>query len=137
MRGKIRKIDAYFTIEAACVFPLVLGIQMLLVYALFFQYDKCLSEQDVILTAYLGDQLPSGRESIRRIAWEEEEITFDQQFGKNCAKGGGVLKLPAAEGFLGEMAQWQFCHREEFYERDPVVWLWLCRSVEQSLTSKE
>lgn len=43
--------DAYFTIEAALIIPLVLGIFVFLIYIMIFQYDRCLIEQDIgILT---------------------------------------------------------------------------------------
>ena len=33
---------AFFTVEAAILYPLVLAVIVLMVYLLFFQYDRCL-----------------------------------------------------------------------------------------------
>lgn len=38
---------AYFTVEAAVLYPVVLGVVLLMMYLLFFQYDRCLLEQDM------------------------------------------------------------------------------------------
>ena len=42
-------MKAYFTVEAACVLPMVLGVYVFLIYGMFYQYDRCLLEQDVAL----------------------------------------------------------------------------------------
>ena len=38
---------AFFTVEAAILYPLVLTVIVLMVYLLFFQYDRCLLDQDI------------------------------------------------------------------------------------------
>lgn len=38
---------AFFTVEAAILYPLVLAVIVLMVYLLFFQYDRCLLDQDI------------------------------------------------------------------------------------------
>lgn len=39
--------NAYFTIEAALVLPLVIGAMMMGLYLFCYQYDRCLLEQDM------------------------------------------------------------------------------------------
>ena len=39
--------NAYFTVEAALIIPLVLGILVFLIFIMFYQYDRCLLEQDI------------------------------------------------------------------------------------------
>ena len=41
------KKNAYFTVEATLVMPIVLVIQITILYLLFFQYNRCLMEQDI------------------------------------------------------------------------------------------
>ena len=36
---------AFFTVEAAILYPLVLAVIVLMVYLLFFQYDRCLLDR--------------------------------------------------------------------------------------------
>lgn len=45
---KIKKsCEAYFTVEATLVLPLVMGAILLEVYLFCYQYDRCLMEQDM------------------------------------------------------------------------------------------
>ena len=41
----MKRINGYFTVEAALVFPFVMGVVIFIIYILFFQYDRCLMEQ--------------------------------------------------------------------------------------------
>ena len=42
-----KESDAYFTIEAAILYPIILSVILLMTYLLLFQYDRCLLEQDI------------------------------------------------------------------------------------------
>lgn len=46
MRKK-RSFEAYFTVEATLVLPLVMSAILLDIYLFCFQYDRCLMEQDM------------------------------------------------------------------------------------------
>ena len=48
----------YMTIEAACIMPMVLAVYVLIMYAGFFLYDRCLFTQDAYILCF--------RESIRK-----------------------------------------------------------------------
>ena len=39
--------NAYFTVEAALVVPVVMGTMLFVIYMLLFQYNRCLMEQDI------------------------------------------------------------------------------------------
>lgn len=43
------KADAYFTVEAALIMPMVLALYVLIIYASFFMYDRCVAEQDAYI----------------------------------------------------------------------------------------
>lgn len=48
-------MQAYFTVEAALVIPLVISVLTMTVFLFVYQYDRCLMEQDVgMLTLYAG-----------------------------------------------------------------------------------
>ena len=42
-----KESDAYFTVEAAILYPIILSVILLMTYLLLFQYDRCLLEQDI------------------------------------------------------------------------------------------
>lgn len=46
MENSVR-IKAYLTVEAAMVVPVVIGTIVFLIYMMFYQYNRCLLEQDV------------------------------------------------------------------------------------------
>lgn len=46
--------DGYFTVEAAMIFPFVMGVILLVIYMWFFQYDRCLMEQDYALITVMA-----------------------------------------------------------------------------------
>jgi len=43
----MRNRNAYFTVEAALVLPVVIGAILFVIYMMLFQYDRCLLEQDI------------------------------------------------------------------------------------------
>ncbi len=53
-----RSLDAYMTIEAAFVMPMVLCLFVMLIYTAFYLYDRCVFLQDAYILCF--------RESIRR-----------------------------------------------------------------------
>ena len=77
--------NAYFTVEAALVVPMVISTILFIIYMLFFQYDRCLMEQDMGALIIWGCSVESSdeekfKESIREriqgiyqekyVAWE-------------------------------------------------------------------
>ena len=55
--GRARfKADGYFTVEAALIFPFVMGVILLVIYMWFFQYDRCLMEQDYALITVMATE---------------------------------------------------------------------------------
>lgn len=53
---KFVKTDAYFTVEAAFLIPVVLCLFALVIYLSFFMYDRCLLTQDSYQTALYGSE---------------------------------------------------------------------------------
>lgn len=70
---------AYFTVEAAILYPVVLGVIMLMMYLLFFQYDRCLMEQDMGRAAVRGgSRWMQEKEELNR-QLQEKELFFDTE----------------------------------------------------------
>lgn len=40
-------MKGYFTVETSLILPMVLAVQVFLIYAMLRQYDRCLLEQDM------------------------------------------------------------------------------------------
>ncbi len=79
MRCKDKECKAYFTVEAAVLYPIILGTIVLMTYLLFFQYDRCLLEQDMGKAVVRGGSrwMQKKEELNRRL--EEKEMFFDTE----------------------------------------------------------
>ena len=70
---------AYFTVEAAVLYPVVLGVVLLMTYLLFFQYDRCLLEQDMGRAAVRsGSRWMQKKEELNR-QLQEKDLFFDTE----------------------------------------------------------
>lgn len=138
-------MKAYFTVEAALVFPMVLGIYVLLIYGMFFQYDRCLLEQEVTALAVRGvtNWEESGEEVLDRLnrqaasmdrerylAFQHDGVNVKIAQGKVTAEGAGRLLLPFAwlKQWLGEeiwTVRAECANRQLF----PVRTIRMCRKV--------
>lgn len=77
MQGENYK--AYFTVEAAVLYPIVLGVIVLMTYLLFFQYDRCLLEQDMGRAAVRsGSRWMQKKEELNR-QLQEKDMFFDRE----------------------------------------------------------
>ncbi|MCH5344973.1 MAG: hypothetical protein J1E64_13140 [Acetatifactor sp.] len=103
------KVSAYFTVEAALVLPIVFGVTILVIYLMFFQYDRCLMEQDMGALALYGATVQAGdneermRQLLNRagsiyeekyVAWDNTEIGMKLESGKLKIERKGSLKFP-------------------------------------------
>lgn len=105
----MKKVGAYLTLEAGLVLPVVLGVIVLTIYLWFFQYDRCLMEQDAGMLALRGAVLEaeSPGERVRLVekeagkvygdkyvAWEGEKTAIAMKGGKLQVKKAGKLQFP-------------------------------------------
>ena len=77
-----KNYKAYFTVEAAVLYPIVLGVIVLMTYLLFFQYDRCLLEQDMGRAAVRsGSRWMQKKEELNRqlqVKLEMNQVTVEQ-----------------------------------------------------------
>lgn len=142
-REKRKRENGYLTVEAAMVFPVVLAVQILIVYLLFFQYDRCLLNQDAARLVVLGcgeeerkkselaDYLRecSGELSQEKYAaWNMDSLKMEIMGNTICIEGSGRLRFPG----IG----WGAWSKEDFRETSvlyqskklhPVIWIRQCR----------
>ncbi|MCI8801026.1 pilus assembly protein [Acetatifactor muris] len=138
----MKKENAYLTVEAALVFPIVISVILLIVYMLIFQYDRCLLEQDLGAMALWGSRVETSSgvsmEELTRqrmaamyrdkyAAWK---ITvLDASLERNCfsVKGAGQLTFPLPGwNFWSRRNVWD-THADYSYNRmSPVTFVRLC-----------
>lgn len=139
-------LKAYFTVEAALVLPLTLGILVVVMYLMFYQYDRCLLEQDTGISALRASILASEDgsdklEELRKqagqtywdkyVAFEPEEITGKIKGNKLEASRKGSVRVP----FL-DISKWTGSDRwgveVSFINRkiSPVLFIRVCRRAQ-------
>lgn len=109
MKKRAEKENAYLTVEAALVFPIVLVIQCLTIFLFVFQYDRCLLNQDMERLVVLGcgseeeekDALANelkrhaGELSLEKyVAWEMEAVEIGLEKDGICVQGQGKPLFP-------------------------------------------
>lgn len=135
-RGKDRKrARAYFTVEAAMVLPCVLAVIVTVIYLLFYQYDRCLMEQEMgllILEAYAAqtDDAEELAALLQSGSTEGEELLIAMETGEPSVSirgrrirltREGILQYPFA-GFMTGAAEenWGICAQTTGYKILPV-----------------
>lgn len=92
--------NAYFTVEAALVLPMVMSAILLGIYLFCFQYDRCLLEQDA------GSLLLWGSAAIQNIE-ETEELKKQMQ-------------IRTAEVYADKYAAWDITAMEIKLEKNEI-----------------
>lgn len=120
--------NAYFTVEAALVFPIVISVMLLGIFLFCYQYDRCLLEQDMgrlmirggaAITENAGDAQKAAeqiREQTAQIyrgkyaAWSFTDINIRLDQNKLSCTGAGELVFPVPE--------WNFWNREKRWQAE-------------------
>lgn len=118
---RLRRMDGlegYFTVEAAMVLPMVCVVVILIVYLWFFQYNRCLMEQDMGVLALRGaamqgdnteriDKLREQADTLyteKYIAWDRGEIALAIGHGVVTVEQTGSIRLPFGKSAGGANA---------------------------------
>jgi len=138
--GAIRRsrAAAYFTVEAAMVLPCVLAVIVLVIYLLFYQYDRCLMEQNLgllMLEAYAARTSDAGelvtvvqsgaaQEDERFLALQTGNLSVSIQGNRIRLSMEGTLLYPFA-GFQTNVNDgiWQFKAQTTGYKIQPVEFI--------------
>lgn len=93
-------MEGYFSLEAALVFPVVLWVILFVIYLLFFQYNRCLMEQDLGILALRGARMQAedNTDRIQELRKMEEEtdskMYFAWEMGRsNLSAGKGKITV--------------------------------------------
>lgn len=144
---KIGGADAYLTVEAALVLPIMITIILFIVYMLLFQYDRCLLEQDLGAMALWGSSVEEedgksleemARERMRALykdkyaAWSFTSLEARLEKNRFAARGSAHLALP-----IWDMGKWRNesiwrTEAEYGYRRlSPAAFIRLCRGLKK------
>lgn len=138
---------AYFTVEAALIFPLVTGALVLTVFLFIFQCDRCLLEQDAgLLVLYAGTLETAGDaetvSAVRRraadlskgkyVAWETEELRITIRKGETEIRGAGRLTfpLPGWNFFVGDN-EWEAAVSRRTVRLSPADFIRIYRRIRE------
>jgi hypothetical protein len=140
-----RTEDGYFTVEAALIMPIVLGVIFMTMYLWFYQYDRCRQDQDTGLLAMQAASL-RGLSAEQRcdhviregdledrdvyIAWESGELTARQQgYRLDVERSGGLtFPLPRWNLLLGK----DFWEAKSHYRNQTVSPVKIVRSYQRT-----
>lgn len=146
-RRKMKDRNAYFTVEAALVLPVVISAVLFVIYTMLFQYDRCLLEQDLGAIALWGSladapdtasleqkirERISGLYRDKYMAWDITALDVSLSRDRFSATGAGRLTFPAPG--------WNFWSRENIWSASadygysrlsPVTFIRLCHKFDK------
>lgn len=144
MRGTDRE-NAYFTVEAAIVLSIVICVIAFLMYILFFQYNRCLMEQDAGVLAVKGCSIQEDDKDALMLAlmqyedkiYREKYIAWDLSDMEMKLEGGtievawqGELKYPFFGVSIGNIGnRWHTTASYENHRMNPVGFIRIYRKL--------
>lgn len=153
MRSGIWNTDAYFTVEAALVFPVALGTVLFIVYMLLFQYDRCLMEQDMGALALWGSRVDAeSPEKLQELiqkraneiyrdkyaAWKMLAMDVKLEHNRFAVTGKGQLAFPVSGiNFWNKDNIWEAEAEYGFWRISPVDFVRLCNRVKSWWETEE
>lgn len=151
-RRKVRTLNAYLTVEAALVMPIVIGTLLFIVYMLLFQYNRCLTEQDLGAMALWGGTVEetesqtleqmtrermAGLYREKYAAWQFTKLEAGLKNNSFRVTGEAQLQFPfAGWNFWGGDTIWSTEAEYEYRRFSPVTFIRLCRGL-QSLKTED
>lgn len=152
-RSCIRKKNAYFTVEAALIFPLALGTVLFIVYMLLFQYDRCLMEQDLGALALWGSRVKAeDSEDLQNLiqkrtseiyrdkyaVWKMLALDAKLEHNRFEVTGKGQLTFPVPDiNFWNRDNVWKAEADYHFWRISPVDFVRLCNRVKTWMGTEE
>lgn len=141
----IQKKNAYFTVEAALILPVVLGTLLFIVYMLLFQYDRCLMEQDLGELALWGSRVEAedsgelqnliqkragGIYKDKYAVWKMLTLDVKLEHNRFGVTGKGQLAFPVPGiNFWSRDNIWESEADYRFWRISPVDFVRLCNRV--------
>ena len=138
-------MDGYFTVEAALILPVTIGVYLFLIYGMFFQYNRCLLEQDASSLTVRAVQDPQEEpaqiiekikrqetllETKRYMAFLKEESVFEIKGGKVRIEKKGKTRAPFLTFIpLSEQGRFHCTANMQARRTDPCMMIRLLRKT--------
>lgn len=133
-REKEKWTEAYFTVEATLIIPMVLVIFVLLIYLSFYLYDRCLIAQDAYILCFRSSILKEEPDKAQAVLAGKQRQYGSKYFaiknntssaaenGKWIEMSGEMKIFPSVfqNHFLMPSKQWQINFKAKAKETDPV-----------------
>lgn len=129
--GRRKEADAYFTVEAAVIVPIVLFLFVMIIYLSFYLYDRCVMTQDFYILSY-RQSLEKGtadRSSTGEIHNQTGNKLFMLSGFDASASSGGMIRvtgrarmnvpLPGAGSFFPMERDWALSAQGQARRTDP------------------
>lgn len=145
----MREENAYFTVEAASILPIALGVMLCVVYLLLFQYNRCLMEQDLGAMAMWGSSVDvEGTEDLEEktkermagmyrekyAAWDFTVLDASLEKNSFSAEASGQLTFPVpGMNFWSGENIWETKAGFSFQRLSPVTFIRLCRRLHHAI----
>lgn len=143
----MKERNAYFTVEAALVLPVVIGAMLFVIYTMLFQYDRCLLEQDIGAIALWGSLAEasntaaleqkaqtrmSGLYREKYVAWRITELNAALDRNRFCVEGAGQLTFPVPGwNFWNGDNVWRTKASYGYSRLSPVTFIRLCHKFQE------
>lgn len=143
MLRKQEALEGYFTVEATMVMVLVLYVCISVICLGFFQYDRCLMQQDAYRAALRGSSVYKGDklkvytttkqmlqefENDKYVATRYDYIVSVKDSSKVWITGGVRMPFVGIIHFL-KTIEWEIEASAESKLIDPVTFIKLCRQL--------
>lgn len=152
-REEYMEKNAYLTVEAALVFPVVLGTVFFIVYMLLFQYDRCLMEQDLGALALWGSRVkaesPEELQSMiqkrtneiyrdKYAAWKMIVLDVKVEHNRFAVTGKGQLTFPVLGiNFWDKDNVWETGTDYHFWRISPTDFVRLCNRAKEWMGTED
>lgn len=139
--------NAYFTVEAALVLPVVIGVILFVIYMMLFQYNRCLLEQDIGAIALWGSLLETtqteeleqkvqeriaGVYKEKYVAWRITQLHASLDRNRFCVEGAGQLTFPVPGwNFWNTDNIWETTASYGYSRLSPVTFIRLCHGIRE------
>lgn len=108
----IKRENAYFTVEAAILFPFIIDVMIFGMALFLFQYDRCLLNQDANRIVIVGSGIRTEEKQVlgagavetkkllsqeKFAAWNANELEITLEMSEIQVEGNGDSKMPGHE----------------------------------------
>lgn len=145
----MKRLDAYMTVEAALLFPIVMGSILFVVYMMMFQYDRCLLEQDTGAIALWGSlaeaadkaeleyKIQKRMSEIYRdkyVVWKFQALDASLDKNRFTVNSAGQLSFPfTGLNYWGSGNTWSVQVKYGYDRLEPVAFIRICHKAKKAV----